>query len=440
MAAIASYLPESQIITLSKDFPALENPDDLAGFSTPEQLGFFFHEWIHLLHNTSTISGLALFSTQIILWSNFRWAMGINGLSGGSELMEKKAISDNKNFLKYSESCRVKNENKLPKNIKAHQLILNEVELDPMETENDQVIKSSLIKWEIEFSNALYEVNIGVLEILESAAFMLECELVTKMNGNLLGAPFYPYHLVKTLAGKIAPSLDDRNIICCMIASLQSNDPPRVLLELLKQIEKIDNSMKNIALVDLAKDQINEQESTISNTVKQVRAIFPVDEPMGEFVLMTLNRIERNLRFRIENPFFELTLIDQIAKDSKSINTSIRELGACSIIQERYGDEDQIQRDIIYDFDVPDFSPTASFGLKMARAGIHFISIHYNQSGIIDSTSNQECKCPFYTTCDSSVRKDHSEICSKTPWEARNIENNIGCYYAAAIKAINPPT
>ncbi|SUG70293.1 Uncharacterised protein [Salmonella enterica subsp. enterica] len=51
MAAIATYLPESQIITLTKDFPALEDPQNPIGFTNPTQFAFFFHEWIHFLHN-----------------------------------------------------------------------------------------------------------------------------------------------------------------------------------------------------------------------------------------------------------------------------------------------------------------------------------------------------------------------------------------------------
>lgn len=61
MTTYASYLPESQIITLRKDFPAFTDPEKLDGFINPEQFGVFFHEWIHFLHNISTINGFSIF-------------------------------------------------------------------------------------------------------------------------------------------------------------------------------------------------------------------------------------------------------------------------------------------------------------------------------------------------------------------------------------------
>lgn len=42
MTTYASYLPESQIITLRKDFPAFTDPEKLDGFINPEQFGVFF--------------------------------------------------------------------------------------------------------------------------------------------------------------------------------------------------------------------------------------------------------------------------------------------------------------------------------------------------------------------------------------------------------------
>lgn len=439
MAAIATYLPESQIITLSENFSALDDPDNPIGFTTPEQLGFFFHEWIHLLHNISSISGLAIFSTQLLLWSNFRWAMDESGLSGGSQSMDQKSISGNKNLLKYFSSNRYKNSSEIPSRATPEQIKFVSANLADMEIEDEHIINSSLIKCKFETSNTIYDVDIGLFEILESAAFMLECKIVTEMNGTIFGSPFNPYHLVKALANGISSSLDDRIIICCMLASLQSNDPPRVLLTILEMVGSIKDSERYDTLTNLVKTQLIDQKKSTDQTLEQIRLLFPIEEPMAEFVKMTLNRIERNLEYRLEDPFFEFSIIEKVAQDNKNLDVYISKFGACSIIQKRHGNDDLIERDIMYDFSIQDFSENASFGLKMIRSAFHFISIHYSPTGSIDTTSNKLSKCPFYTTCGSTLRKNNSEICAKTPWQAKLFEENESCYYSAAIRATNPP-
>ncbi len=439
MVAIASYLPESQIITLGKNFPAMENPEELAGFVTPAQLGFFFHEWIHLLHNISTISGLTLFSVQVNLWSNFRSAMNEDGLSGGSENMPPEYTAGNANLLSYFISSRMKNTNKVPGSIKPSQIFFEVPELINMEVENDFIVKPSLIKCKVSCSGVQYDTEIGILEILESAAFMLEYDLVEKMNGTHYEAPFHPYHLVSGLASIIAPSLDNRIIICCMLASLQSNDPPRVLLTLLRNTELIDAAKQYDSVRNYVIKELKEQVDNNERIIEQINNMFPVNEPMADFIKMTMYRVKKNLRYRIKHPFFELYIIDEIVKKTDFLNKFILKFGATTIIQERTGHDDMMERDIMYDFILPDYSNTASFGLKMTRASFHFISIHYKSSGEIENTSNVVSKCPFYTSCCSSVRKSDSSICAKTPWETRKINNNKDCYYAAALKATNPP-
>jgi len=47
-----------------------------------------------------------------------------------------------------------------------------------MEVADEHVYSTSLIKCTVNYSGNKYNINIGVLEILESVSFMLECECV----------------------------------------------------------------------------------------------------------------------------------------------------------------------------------------------------------------------------------------------------------------------
>ncbi|HBE5975174.1 TPA: hypothetical protein KMD88_002735, partial [Escherichia coli] len=438
-----SYLPESQIITLCKDFPAFTDPEKLDGFINPEQFGVFFHEWIHFLHNISTINGFSIFCTQNILWSNFRWAMDNQDVCLGSNDMDPAHIESNKNFLSYIRSNRSLHKCNLPYYVKVNDLYFEDAIIHDMEVADGSVICTSLIKCRISHSENKYDLDLGVLEILESAAFMLECKCINAMNGFPQEAPFYPYHTIKGLAAKIAPSLNDEDIICCMLASLQSNNPPQVLFNLLHKCELLHSDCRYEHLVAEVKKQLSEQDQIISESLNQIIQMIPVDEPMGNFIKLTLNRISNNLNYRKQKPFFELDIIKKIAEKTEFMNEVIQKFGGCTIIQVRHGDDNEPQRDIMYDFCLPENNDSILFGSKMLRACFHFIFIHFKLSGEIMKTEELNIsprnKCPFYTVCCASIRANNSNICAESPWKSMSIDDNKGCYYAAAIKATNPP-
>ncbi|WP_199251932.1 hypothetical protein [Aeromonas veronii] len=442
MCAMASYLPESQIITLSNDILAFHDPENPIGFTNPIQFGVFFHEWIHYLHNVSTISGLSLFSIQVTLWSNFRWTMNEDKLSGGSQELSEEHIINNKNMFTYIRHGRINNNAMIPSNIQPDNVEIIFFELLEKEIKNDQVTKPSTIKCDMTWNGKIFTLYIGILEMLESAAYMLESKLVSTMGETPISARFSPYHLVSTLASKIAPSLSNEDIICCIITALQYNDPPELLLSILKDLESQPVDERQLFLKSHAKKLLQIQEDAVDETIRKIREMFPVHEPMGDVVKLTLDRIENNISFRKTDPFIELSIIDITSKEICQIDEFIIQFGGCTIIQERHGEDDQIERDIMYDLNNNDFDDFKSFGWKMMRAAFHFTMLHFDQHGKIKSTKelpeSKYRKCPFYTSCNYKQRHDSGHICAQTPWET--IKNNdCKCYYAAAVKATNPP-
>ncbi|WP_249822960.1 hypothetical protein [Escherichia coli] len=149
------------------------------------------------------------------------------------------------------------------------------------------------------------------------------------------------------------------------------------------------------------------------------------------------------MNYRKQKPFFELDIIKKIAEKTEFMNEVIQKFGGCTIIQVRHGDDNEPQRDIMYDFCLPENNDSILFGSKMLRACFHFIFIHFKLSGEIMKTEELNIsprnKCPFYTVCCASIRANNSNICAESPWKSMSIDDNKGCYYAAAIKATNPP-
>lgn len=443
MAAIATYLPESQIITLSKNFPALEDPKNPVGFTNPIQFSFFFHEWIHFLHNISTINGLSLFCTQLILWNNFRWTMENQDVSLGSSHINPELIDNNKNHFSFIISNRKRNTCTLPSYAKNKDIYFDAHEIEFLKYADGQVTSTSLIKCKVTFNNNSYALDIGLLEILESVAYMLESKCAQEMNATPQESPFYPYHAVNGLTKKVAPSLTSDDLICCMLASLQSNDSPRVLLNLLIEMESLEAACRYEKLVSHVKKQLNELAEVTNTSINQIINLFPVNEPMGNFIKLTLRRIKNNLGFRIQDPFLEINIIKKISKNPLEMNDIIRKFGGCTIIQKRNNDPESPECDVMYDFELPENNESTLFGSKKLHACFHFILLHYRPSGEILKTENlpnsPRNRCPFYTVCGASLRVSNSEICNLKPWKSMSCASSEGCYYAAAMIATNPP-
>lgn len=82
-AAVASYAPDRQIITFSPAMLVLPRDGARGNFETAVQISYFFHEWIHYLHNVSTVHGISAYSSFIGLWNAFRHTTGELGLGQG---------------------------------------------------------------------------------------------------------------------------------------------------------------------------------------------------------------------------------------------------------------------------------------------------------------------------------------------------------------------
>ncbi|WP_431223376.1 hypothetical protein ACQ86O_25445 [Serratia sp. L9] len=104
------------------------------------------------------------------------------------------------------------------------------------------------------------------------------------MNGTPQNAFFYPYHIIKNLAGSITPSLSNDIIICCMLASLQSNAPPQVLFELLKESESLSDNCRYKNLVSRVKEQLTEQDENIKKLLLKLIHCFLLMNQWEDFL------------------------------------------------------------------------------------------------------------------------------------------------------------
>lgn len=442
----ASYLPDSQVITLKPEFDALSNPDPVErkGFVGPSQIGFFFHEWTHYLHNVSTIQGLSAFCTLVHLWGVFRHTMD-DGVSRGSNVLDDKLALNLRQKVEFMLHQRRPSKNELPTyaSISNTKFIAAATHIRKIDgTEFDLAKIECRVIVSLGGEEKFYNVQVGSHEILESVAHALESRLVRKLGAVPADAPIAPYLLVRGLASHVAPDIQEDILLACTLASLQDSDPPGILLEILDHVQGVirKGECPLTFLIEKAKFVLENAKSWIDESLAEIDAAFPVDEPMARAVKNTTDILRRNFASRLNNPFFEIDLVNTIAADPSYLNSMIKTYGACAIIQQRHGDPNKLDKDYMYDFELTGrWDEWLSFGYRQMHAAFRFVGLHISAEGVTptgDLELGKNNKCPFYSTCSYPLREKTPDVCATRPWLSSKTNVSEICWYGNAIRTL----
>jgi len=442
----ASYLPDSQVITLKPEFDALADTDPVKrkGFEGPSQIGFFFHEWTHYLHNVSTIQGLSAFCNLIHLWGVFRFTME-DGVSKGSNILDNDLALNLRQKVEFMLHQRRPGRNELPTtaSISNTKFIAAETHTRKIEgTEFDQAKIECRVILSLGGEEKTYNVQIGSHEILESVAHTLESRLVRKLGVVPADAPITPYLLVRGLASHVAPDIQEDVLLACTLASLQDSDPPGMLLEILEHVKGVikKGECPLTFLIKKTNFVLEKAKSWIDETLAEIDDAFPLDEPMARAVKNTTGIMRKNFEGRLKNPFFEIDLVDKIAADPSHLDSMIKTYGACAIIQQRYGDSNVLDRDYMYDFQLTEqWDEWLSFGYRQMHAAFRFVALHISVEGVAptgDLELGKNNKCPFYSACSYPLRKNTPDVCATRPWLSSKTNVNEICWYGNAIRTL----
>lgn len=448
---LASYLPDSQLITLGPEFAAWTDQSDF-GREQPlsrRRFATLFHEWVHYLHNVSTIHGLSAFANLVHLWTEFRPTIGRDGLSLGGTSLSSEAQSRVRQKLVLLGGIR-----KSRRNCDSSNLTEAQLSISSTHTRWEPIPEHEAKTWTIACvahrngerdDSTSYLLEIGAHEILESVAYMLEGVLAGRLHTVVEDAPVAPYCLLRLLAAHVAPSLDDREVLLCGLSSLQRTNPAEGLVAILRLANERKGAGEDVLRFleeAQAADLVAGKEQTES-WLDEVDAVFPLNEPLGRAVKETTQTIRSNLEKRRQSPFFELSLIERIANNHAAMDEILKEFGACGILQERPGFDDDVARDFIYEFAASRGSDMElSHGRRIMHFTFRFLYLHFLGDGTFRPTSSipasRRNKCPAYTACMLSPRIDTPEICATQPWLNTKAENIGSCWYADAVCRVAP--
>lgn len=449
-AASASYLADCQVITLKWDFAAFADPSKVRGVVGPTEIAVFFHEWLHYLHNVSTVLGLSAFGNQVVLWSEFRNTVDSSGLSAGSRVLTAERLQVVQQRVAFMTASRLRQQVAIPGLRDAKHLQVRQVQAVVTPLVGAEVALTVLVcQSEILQQSGtpeLVEVRIGVVEILEGVAVMLEGALIRRLGGTEQPASVVPYGLLVALGRSRAPSLTPQELILCGLASLQSSDPPSELLDILDLAERASASGSSplAALLAWTNRTLKAQEDWVEKTLALIELAFPVDEPLARAIHATVKTFRIDFAARRKNPFFEFGIIHDLAKDVQRMDDIIRSFGGCCVIQERSGDPNGVARDLMYDFALGPQDNLLEFGWRKMHASFRFVSLHTTSTGFRSTNEivvREATKCPFYRVCLYPLRKAAPDVCACEPWKSASIpDGGMPCWYAVAVRDMRPPS
>lgn len=448
-SSVASYLPDRYLITFS---PAMcvFSIDELKprGFRGIRHISYFFHEWMHYLHNVSTVHGVASFASLVEIWSAFRWTTDERGMSSGNIDCESPELFRVRELMSHMEAARRNWGSGLPKGTQPEDVEIFGHSCRRAEVEGG----ASTHLLSMFYSNRVgdrnnLEVVLGPGEILESVAYLLEKKFLDRLAAEKPDpAEVVPYHLLSVFARYISPSLSEEDVLLCGLVCLQCTDPVELLTQLLMECEQSDRAdgarseliqQAAIRYVQLASD-------TVPEWLDRLEGMFPRDESMGLAVKEAVGYMRGNFKARQSRPFFELDFIEQIRSEGVKrfddlMNKLMKAHGICSGKQEGFGFPDDVRRDALFDFAIAGQDQDLLEARRIMQASFDFVMRHFSVKGdFVPTSSAKRRACPFYTSCEMPTRIDRQEDCKTQPWMAVESSPDAACWYAQGVLQLRP--
>jgi hypothetical protein len=450
---IASYLPESMLIELESDLRLFPDANSPKGFRSAPALSYFFHEYAHYLHNISTLSGIVVFINSIELWRCFRLTFDDTGFSGGSDRFDAKQREHLKTLLSYLTTARRVYAPVFQRGLEPASLKITSLKpVLEVTGPSDPLLNMLVCDAEVLYEGGNAErckVYIGLLELLESAAWLLEQRMFEAIGSSdpISPAPVFPYKVVEAAARYAVPGINDTGIIACVLTALQSSDAPKALSDVFGIASQALRDERDPAdvLREKAKEALNQGSSKLEEALGKLEQEFENDGVLARAIRQIVETARRAFKHRRIDPFFELQILEDMKlREESTLRDAIRHYAPCAVLQMRDGSEDELGRDLLLSFLVADeneYDPEN--GLRIVHCIFDFLDRHRTQAGFSRTPEARLRPCPFYTCCNLALRVREPSICSSSPWKSADWpewdQAKVACWYGTAVRITRPP-
>ena len=404
------------------------------------------HEFLHYLHDLSTIVGQACLFNQVLMKSIFtKYAK--KGLNTAESLGMKKAPEQNFNFHS-AYMFRHILEGGGPLVTKMHEItrIYEHEEAVTGRDQNSTKTKMITIP-QIQYIEKTGQgdigasVKLGSFYLFESIAYEID-QLVGErqrhpvMAGNARKGT--EYTVGRMVAQSIHPHISMKNVARLALMALQNVNCGQSFLLMLKELKNnLNNGIPEEHTVELIKGRVSQNlaamETMFAAQLHEYIRVFRGRSGLETSYTYLVNVSLDLYRRRIADPCFELELIyeDKIVELLKMVQL-------CDFFyifndSEPPAADPEFNRDYIGSA----LDSNTSFALKTLVAFDHYFSMHYAQTTKdIEKKTAENCRCPFYSSCSISYRRDHAYLCLTKPWRIYELQykkDKKYCWYGTGV-------
>lgn len=359
----------------------------------------FFHEYVHYLHNFSTLPGVTFLLLQHKLAGH---------LSSGLDILSPQVSVD---------PGRVGMDSGLAVTIARHDAFLGD-HWDPsgilsntamvLEVRVEDGGRGLVLGSEEDGGQGAW-LRIGYLALEESLAFELQSILLHALDDTdslelLRLAPDYPYRTLRILGNSICPEVDIIHIVELAIASMSYVEFMRVFLEGLRRLSKDPGGAHDLVRVIVEEAPWSDIEAHVQLLADAFGEMYLNRGALEISSTWMQEHVVRMMRHRREKPFFE---VDAARQGAKGVTDIVHRFVCCDVIQHF---DDGTSALITFE---------SSEDVVQARRAMHGhleFAIAHLRDGKFVASSDTSMACSLLSVCDLPQKKNRPEACESAPW------------------------
>ncbi|NOT90777.1 hypothetical protein [Ferruginibacter sp.] len=405
-----------------------------------------FHEYIHYIHEISTVVGNIGLSLDLILKSIFSNYFGTqldNCEYNGFDFSNKDLLDK---FSKIYATKEVINGGGILEGIllgiDSFSLTQQDAYLlDGTDLVNFKIdiplIKINLFK-EDQYKDTF--LPFGKFYIYEGLAYELDRIVNQQISGlseikDELKAT--EYTILRSLSKYLYPNIDKECFLVAASLSLAYLDSGNVFISFVKRLKTEVEAGGNKDDI-LYKLKCETSEVLVSKLVdfneaqEEIVQIFKKRKQLYKAFTIVTEEAKKAYLLRCESPTFEVDLV------FKGEYLKLPDLLPVCDYMYLFKDADEYMRDLL---GTASFSDEESQALKVLIAYDHYQKAHWiNSTNQIEKTEKN--KCPFFSCCNLEYRKTQEKLCAEKPWRLFDISFNTDkqyCWYGQAVGEFKGP-
>ncbi|MEY0169844.1 hypothetical protein AB7V86_03150 [Providencia rettgeri] len=401
------------------------------------------HEYIHYLHNVSTVAG------QYYLFSHFMFLRYMvsgcdkNGhfIGGNAQDELLSSLSDiSKTTYTFLGTNSLK---KIANNIDISEL---EISIPIRKINNDGVPEIHCELYLKNKENIKEDIIIGYVFITEGIAYEIEREIRKKHTPSDkidVGTPAFPYLAYrKAIELWTGRKFNTKELVDISVTALSSFFPGDLLFQICEDLKSMPAEF-DLVLKKYKKDNAKRYETIIKMLIEQNEAVRKnknLKVAMKEYIKMS----SYGMQIRVKNWLAELDFIEN-SNDKYYFYSSVYKKVDYNLIQEKPCDKARI--DWIGPSKIAKTEKEIR-SIAVLQSMLHFSQLHMTTNGVIPNTVDlRNERCPFSGACvqEGKFQKDDDyksiENCQKKPWMnfLSPKSNELVCWYASGVRGlINP--